>query len=91
MGLQAASEKNRNQKKDKDWGRNWSLIGFHDYLFDSSSMMGSEYFGNASVTGGHEIPGKNLITPDRRDIPVPPMLEAGLDLQQAPPIDSGHQ
>jgi len=51
-------------------------------------MMGSEYFGNASVTGGHEIPGKNLITPDRRDIPVPPMLEAGLDLQQAPPIDS---
>lgn len=45
---------------------------------------------NTSVTGGHEIPDKNLITPDRRDIlsepeallsrrPVLPMLEAGLE------------
>jgi hypothetical protein len=33
----------------------------------------------------------NFITPDRRDILVPPMLEAGLDLQQAPPIDSTYQ
>jgi hypothetical protein len=31
---------------------------------------------------------KIFITPDRRDILVPPMLEAELDLQQAPPIDS---
>ncbi len=63
--------------------------------------------------GGHKIPDKNFIAPDRRDILsepealpsgaeaplgrslsrrlVPPMLEAGLDLQQAPPIDSTHQ
>ncbi|MDO9122923.1 MAG: hypothetical protein Q7V12_00720, partial [Deltaproteobacteria bacterium] len=47
--------------------------------------------GNPSVTESHKIPDKNLITPDRRDIPLLPMLEAGLDLQQAPPIDSIYQ
>ena len=46
---------------------------------------------NPSITGSHKIPDKNLITPDRRDIPVPPMLGAGLDLQHAPPIDYDYQ
>jgi len=41
--------------------------------------------------GGTKTSDKIFITPDRRDILVPPILEAGLDLQQAPPIDSNYQ